>query len=513
MSATRKYGVASLFSLAGTILGAVLGLLNAIMMARVFGAAVLGELAIISFLIQAFNFVSNAGEQSGLYFHVSRLGASAETSAVLWATVLFSELLTLLLSVPFIVVCSLVLDRIYHQPSLFVACMASLGVYLVFSNISALFDITLQGLLAQASLLRLTLISGVVALLSTVLLPLVIGRTLLAAVAATSVAPALLLVLQVVALGQHLALRVALRDVVRGFAKMPSILSYGIRWAPNNFSDIILGYADTAILAALVSPSALGAYSRAYAVFGRLTGVTGSIRRTLFPTIARLYLERDVDGISRVVRRTSCYLALFAFPSCAGIVALAHPIMALFGPEFVVGAAALVSLSIGIPLNTISMLNGAVTGGSGAPGRVSLCIGGGAAVNLAGNIMLDPRYGLAGAGLANSAGMAFMAVSGILVTSQRVGLPVPSLLDFSAIVRSAVAAALMGVATYRLAQSTPPDIALVTGMPFGFAIYVALCFVVRPLDAQETARMGTWLREALRMGKGLLGSTLHRPRD
>ena len=72
-----RFRSASIYSLATMAAGSILGLVNAILMARIFGATVLGQLAITIMLLQGFNLLSNAGEQAGLYFEIARRDRAA----------------------------------------------------------------------------------------------------------------------------------------------------------------------------------------------------------------------------------------------------------------------------------------------------------------------------------------------------------------------------------------------------------------------------------------------------
>ena len=236
-------------------------------------------------------------------------------------------------------------------------------------------------------------------------------------------------------------------------------------------------------------PALVGAYSRAYTIFDRLTGVSLAVRGTLFPAAAKLYAAGDLNGLVRLVRRTTRALIAFAFPATCGIVALAPAIMALFGPGFTVAAAALAWLSLGIACNVLSMLNSAVTGGSGAPGRVSLCIAAGAIVNLLGNLLLDPHFGLAGAGAANSAGMAAMAGSGIVVVAGRLQVPVSALLDVSFLAKVAVASGSMGLAVLAERWLLSTNVILPLGMASGIGIYAVLCKLLAVFDQEEQAQL------------------------
>lgn len=500
----KRFRSASVYALATMASGSLLGLANAILMARILGATILGQLAIAIILLQGFNLLSNAGEQSGLYFEVARRERTArEIAAVLWATSIFSEVITLALCVPFMVIAHFILVNIYHQPNIFGPLLASLIIYLIFTNISSLLDLTLQGLMAQTQRMHIATSAGVISILATITIPFLFGHTLYVAIALVSVTSIITAMLQLLFLQRLISLRVSVLDIVRGFRHIPSILSYGLRWAPNNLSSVILNYADTAILAALVSPALVGAYGRAYTIFDRMTGVSLAVRGTLFPAVAKLYAAGDLTGIARLVRRTFRTLTAFAFPATCGIAALSPSIMALFGPDFIVASAALAWLSLGIACNVLSMLNSAVTGGSGAPGRVSLCIAAGAIVNLLGNLRLDPHFGIAGAALANSTGMAVMAGTGIVVVARRMQTPVSALLDFPFLAKVVIASGSMGLAVWAESNLLSTPLILPIGIASGIGIYAVLCKLLVVFDQAERAQMAGIYSRARDLG-GLL---------
>ncbi len=492
-----RFGRATIFSLATTASGAILGLAGTVLMARMLGATILGQLAILTLLIQGFNMVSSLGEQSGFYYEMARRErGSREAGALLWATGIFSGAITLLLAIPFMMVARYVLLHVYHHPELVAPLGILLVVYLVFGNFAGLFDFVIQGLLVQQYQFLVTVATGLFAIVVTVVLPHVYGQSLLAGVAITSSVSVAAVVTRIVVVSKLLPLWPTPKELAAAFRALPGMLSYGMRSVPNNASNLLLEYADTAVLAALVPISSVGAYGRAYTLFSRLTNVTSSVSRTLYPTVIKLHAHGDRDGIIRVVRRTFRYLSAVVFPVACGTAALSPAIMRLFGSGFAVAAPALTYLSIGLVFNVVSMFNGAVTGGMGTPGRVAACIAGGGIVNLLLNLLLDPRLGLVGAGLANSGGMAFMAASGVVVMTRRLKTSVWQLLDLSVVVRIAMASVAMGLVVALTSRATGNNyLALLLSLVAGVAVYAALCIALGIVDADERARLARLLKQ------------------
>ncbi len=174
---------------------------------------------------------------------------------------------------------------------------------------------------------------------------------------------------------------------------------------------------DQLILGWLVPPRALGHYAAAVRLLAIAVMVPGFVMAAGLPGLART--AHDRLSLSRFAATLSHWIAVTALPMCIGLAVFAHPAIHLvFGASYGDSAAllqvlmiaavlALVSNVLGITMISLSIIRPQVIFNS-----ISL------AINVIGNILLAPRYGvLASAWL--TVGCEALIVSYGLVTLRR----------------------------------------------------------------------------------------------
>ncbi len=138
--------------------------------------------------------------------------------------------------------------------------------------------------------------------------------------------------------------------------------------------------------------------------------------------IAALFASGDVDGLRRMVVRTSRWVFWPSLAIAGGLVILGKPILSLFPNEFLAAYGDMLILSTGyLAMGSMglaaSLLN--LTGNE----RWSASIYGVAVVvNLTLNLTLIPRLGTQGAALSTAIAMLVLTVSFCLVARRRLGI-------------------------------------------------------------------------------------------
>jgi O-antigen/teichoic acid export membrane protein len=167
-------------------------------------------------------------------------------------------------------------------------------------------------------------------------------------------------------------------------------------------------WTDTIVLSRFRSAAEVGIY----AIVGRLlnpaTLVSTAVGQMFGPRIAAEDARGDRRSLTTMLKRVTYWNTAVSAPFFAVMCVLPVPLLALFGPRYTAGAAALVILAAGQLVNTAAGPLGQVINLSGRP-YITLAnnalVGG---TNIAVALILIPRYGITGAAIATASALTFV---------------------------------------------------------------------------------------------------------
>jgi O-antigen/teichoic acid export membrane protein len=204
--------------------------------------------------------------------------------------------------------------------------------------------------------------------------------------------------------------------------------------------NIAVLWFDTLLIGALRSAEEAGIYaaSTRYLLVGTFTAE--AIMQVLGPNISRVLARADVSRAEVLFRAATTWQVCLIWPIYLVVIAFAPLLLGVFGSEFQVAGTALAVLSVGIlvsallgPCDTVVLMAGR--------SRLSLFNSGMAlAVNVAGNLVLTPRWGIEGAAVAWAAALVTFAVLPALQLPRATGIQA-----FGSSPRVAAAAAVVAV--------------------------------------------------------------------
>ncbi len=443
------------YSLYDTVSSFALGLVSAVVTARVFGVEVIGAFALASLLTGSLHMVSNVREQGGLVRELTRFAARApESRALLWLVLAFSAALTLAIVVPFGALSVFLLREVFDQPELVAPFAVLVGAYLLLDNTSFNLEAPLvahrdgRALWIVRMAITLTMITGAV------ICAVADERSLWALVAITVASSAVGVLLRLRAVSRLTGLRTS-RAAVRGVRdRLRPIIWFGVRQAPLNYTETAIEYADTAILGASVPLVSIGAYSRAYTLYRRAGQVPVALSRLYFPTLSALFHGGEHAAMLRVHRISTRYLTLLLLPVAAWVAASAPAVLAIFGPGFDEGATALSILIFAVVLDGYGRTAGGFLAAVDRPGAVSIVSVGTAVLNVGLCLVLIPSLELTGAAIANVAGWLFAAVALVILAARHAERPPWTMLDARFLLRLVGACAVLAGAAAAL-RGTP----------------------------------------------------------
>ena len=450
----ERYAHGLKYSLYDTLTSFALGLVSAIVTARVFGAEVIGAFALASLLTGSLHMVSNVREQGGLVRELTRHPAGApQTRALVLMVLGFSALLTLAVLVPFGALSVWLLRDVFEQPDLVAPFAVLVAAYLLLDNTSFNLDAPLvayrdgRSLWIVRTAITATMIVGALAC------AVADERSLWALVAITVAASGVGVALRLRAVHRLTGLRSSRREVSRVRDRLRPIVWFGVRQAPLNYTETAIEYTDTAVLGASVPLVSIGAYSRAYTLYRRVGQVPVALSRLYFPTLTALFHRGEHDAMLRVHRLSTRYLTLLLLPAATWLAASAPAVLDIFGPGFDEGATALSILIFAVVLDGYGRMAGGLLAAVDRPGVVSIVSVGTAVLNVGLCLALIPPLELTGAAIANLAGWLFAATALVVLAARHAGRPAWTLTDPGFLLRLVAACAVLAVAAAALREA------------------------------------------------------------
>jgi len=203
------------------------------------------------------------------------------------------------------------------------------------------------------------------------------------------------------------------------------LIHYGLRFYGIDLVGVASAYQDQFVIAAMLSPAALGVYVVALSLSRVLNVLPSAAETVLFPTLAARPTKIIAETVGAAVRVLTIINAAAAL--CLALIG-PHLLALLYGAKFAsAGAAILILLLATVPANAVGLLYQSYAG-SGRPGVVTIIHAIGLAISFGSMLVLVPAYGTAGAafGLLIAAltrlGCALVGMPLIL------GVPVPRLI-------------------------------------------------------------------------------------
>ena len=228
-----------------------------------------------------------------------------------------------------------------------------------------------------------------------------------------------------VGIGQVVVLNRRLAGVVESGAKAYAARTWLTTSVPIFLVEAfyyLLNYSDIIVLKQFRSADDVAIYYAAAKTIALVSFIYYSVAQT----IAHKFVEYDVSGdrvgLTAFLKQS---VRLTFWPSVAviiGLLALGHPLLRLFGPEFVSGYYLMFIIAIGLLARASVGPAERLLNMLGERRACALVYGSSFAISLILCILLIPRLGLAGAAIASSAALVFELASLFMVAKHRLGL-------------------------------------------------------------------------------------------
>jgi stage V sporulation protein B len=167
---------------------------------------------------------------------------------------------------------------------------------------------------------------------------------------------------------------------------------------------IVLEYIDTLAIAAFRTLPEVGFYQAAQPIARLLWYFSGALSTVLLPMISEIWTKRERGALNSIMHFLTKFSFMLIIP--AALVFIAFPdivIRLIFGEGYLAGATALQILSVAAIVYTLFVILSVAIVGIGKSIVSVKAVGAMACLNLVGNLLLIPTYGIEGAAVAHFA--------------------------------------------------------------------------------------------------------------
>lgn len=241
----------------------------------------------------------------------------------------------------------------------------------------------------------------------------------------------------------------------------------------------LYSYTDSILLSKLAGDVAVGLYSIPYKITYAFQFVPLALVAALYPRFSE-YFERDQNRLAYVFERGLKYLLIMVLPIVVGISLLAKDIvLSVYTAEYLNSIIPLQILLAGLIFSYVSFPIGAFLNACGRQTTQTVIVALVLAVNVILNLILIPRFGVAGAALAALAGNILLAVLGYSMLPRITFIHHGWLANTA--LRVCLAAGVMGVFVWWINQLSHFTMAILAGA----VVYPVMLLATRAVTTQQ----------------------------
>lgn len=404
LTADKKFSeilTGSVWALSARVLATGLGLISSIIIARFYGAEVMGILAILnSFLLLATIFTVLGTNTSILRLIPEHLVKYSPTSAFN----LYRKVQYLVIGVSLIIgtLCffssHFIANKVFFKPHLsFYFALAAM--FVVFKSLMLLNTEAVRGLRLIRTFAFMQVLPSASNLVFLIFLTVFLYSknnpiyAMLMKIAATGI-------LGWIIMTYAFRKRTQPQDPVQ---PMPvrQILSISMPMLMTKSMTFVIGQTGVIFLGIFRSEAEVGCYSVAVTLAGLTAFILSSINTMIAPKFSELFHSDRIEEVFYVAKKSSKLIFWTTTPILAGFIVLGKPVLSLFyGQEFAVAYPALVLLVFGQFINSISGSTGTFLNMTGKQNVLRNIMVISAMTNIALNMLLVPKIGIYGSAIA-----------------------------------------------------------------------------------------------------------------
>jgi len=306
----------------------------------------LGVLSVLSFLASTFSLFTTLALPTALAkFASENLGKNQlEEATAIQKTATRAILALSIAGFVTIALFSEIISQYFWGTPDFAFFIVLMATHALLSNLSTLYQSSLQALCLFGKMAAVSIISIVSSRTIAVILALI--RLSVSGVLIGYIAGSLVAVIAAIAFT-----RGKIPDLANS-APIKPLLHFSFPLFLSSLTLLVLNWADIVILASVTSNYALvGIYRIVVSSIGVLSVIYAPIMVTILPVLSARYSLENPESIGKILRTASRYLFYVMIPSCLGLATIAPTALTFFyGPDYASGAKSLAILSISVIL-------------------------------------------------------------------------------------------------------------------------------------------------------------------
>ena len=264
------------------------------------------------------------------------------------------------------------------------------------------------------------------------------------------------------------------------FKKLFPYLKYSLPLIPNAALYWVIDSSDRYVIGHFLGLSSVGIYSASYSLARLITFFSSPISFVLFPTISKLWGQKEYSSMKKYCEKSVKYYLLFAIPAVFGICCMSPNILRLLTTkEFITSRTLILFISLGmffVGLYQIYLYIIHLKEQTKYLPIIFLVV---ALFNLGLNFLLIPKWGIIGAAFSTFLSYA-LQFTAIFFLSMKF---FPFSFDFSCFFKSLLASVIMFLVIKRF---DPESLGVLVGVAFvGAAVYFAVLVLIKGVGLRE----------------------------
>ncbi len=379
----------------GGVVSTAANLAERVVIGRLLSPDAYGEVS-ISFALLMFSLtVALAGCPQGVSRYIPRYDDAEDRRGVWMSGLLVTTTLSVLIGIAIFAIAESIAGHLFETDDA-IPLMRALAVTLPFI---AGFRIAVAGVRGYENTIYRTLIQNLLdpfLRISLITVLLLVGMGIVAAGVAYLLAAVSTFAAALLLLGRLMPLRGKYTMHVR------ELLSFSLPLVVSNVIGIMLLHTDTLMLGYFRSSYEVGIYNAAYPLATGLTVALSAFGFLYLPIASRLDADGEREAIDDIYATSTKWVYVITFPVFLLLVVFPRDAIALvFGSSYVEAAAVLPVLAVGFFFSVAAGRDRETLSAVGATTWIAIGNVVGLSVNVVINVVLIPRYGFVGAGIAS----------------------------------------------------------------------------------------------------------------
>jgi O-antigen/teichoic acid export membrane protein len=279
----------------------------------------------------------------------------------------------------------------------------------------------------------------------------------------------------------------------------PEVISFSVVAFGVGFLEFLMGQADKVLIGFFLDVRSLGIYAVSMAIVAFIPVLLQSVNQIFSPVISDLHTRGQRELLGRMFQSLTKWVVGGTIPLAIMVIVLARPMMSVFGQDFEIGWAVLVIGTLGQLVNCASGPVGYLLLMSGNQQRLIKVQAIGGVFMLVANLLLIPRFGIAGAATAAALTTAFTNTWYLREVRNALGL-IPynrSYLRLLPAIAGGIATAFLLRAS--LGKVQPVWLLLIVGLVLEYLVFAGLIAVIGLKDEDRLLVRAAWARIAGRV--------------